>query len=243
MPDRSEASSSMPGPVEKIGRRDFVLRMHGFVAAGSGMRSRQAAESDQERRIARIVREYESQGWHRTGTRVDRASAEWLARKIAEAGGEPVHLEPFALSSVHPVEAYIEIGGRRVEGLPLFDASFTGPSGVSGRLGGPGSHGVIGVFEVPPAGHAASFENARASGHHAAIIAVTTGARPGLAPRNADKFSQPFGPPVLQVSSTERNWLAQQAAEALEARVVVTAKYSTVQALNVIAQIRGRNAR
>ena len=39
-----------------------------------------------EKRIAAVIREYEAQGLHRTGTAVDDASGEWLAGRVREAG-------------------------------------------------------------------------------------------------------------------------------------------------------------
>ena len=40
------------------------------------------APSEQERRIARVIEEYDLQGWHRSGTEVDGASARWLADRV-----------------------------------------------------------------------------------------------------------------------------------------------------------------
>ena len=47
------------------------------------------APSEQERRIARVIEEYDLQGWHRSGTEVDGASARWLADRVAGCGLEP----------------------------------------------------------------------------------------------------------------------------------------------------------
>ena len=43
---------------------------------------------------------------------------------------------------------------------------------------------------------------------HRAIVVATRGALPGFCPSNADSFLQPFGPPVLQVTSEEASFLA-----------------------------------
>ena len=77
---------------------------------------------------ATLIRAYESQGFHRTGTDVDRASGEWLADEVRQIGLEPA-LEEFSLSRVDPVEATLAVNGRKIEGLPLFDGGFHGSGG------------------------------------------------------------------------------------------------------------------
>ena len=58
---------------------------------------------------------YDAQGNHRTATAVDNASAEWLALEVRRAGVE-ASIEPFALRRIDPVDCYLRIGGRRIEG-------------------------------------------------------------------------------------------------------------------------------
>src|SRR5580658_2326790 len=87
------------------------------------------ASSDLERRAARIVRDYEEQGIHRTGTAVDQASADWLAHEVRECGLTPER-ESFTISRVDPVAAWLSSGKRRMEGIPLFDGGFTDSEGV-----------------------------------------------------------------------------------------------------------------
>jgi hypothetical protein len=87
-----------------------------------------------EKRVAIVVEAYDAQGNHRTATAVDNASAEWLALEVRRAGAE-ASIEPFALRRVDPVDCYLRIGGRRIEGVPLFDADFTGADGIDGKLG------------------------------------------------------------------------------------------------------------
>ena len=82
-----------------------------------------------QQRIGAVIRAYEAQGFHRTGTQVDRASGEWLADEVRQIGLEPV-LEEFSLSRVDPVESSLTVNGRRIEGLPLFDGGFTSAAGI-----------------------------------------------------------------------------------------------------------------
>jgi hypothetical protein len=101
-------------------------------------------------RLAAIVVEaYDAQGNHRTATVVDNASAEWLALEVRRAGAE-ASIEPFALRRVDPVDCYLRIGGRRIEGVPLFDADFTGPDGIDGKLGPFCSGAEIALVETDP---------------------------------------------------------------------------------------------
>ena len=221
-------------------RRDFLRAAAHIATASAGLAT--AAESEQQRRIGRIIREYDAQGWHRTGSETDNSSAEWLAGLMRLSGLQPVMLEPFALSRIEPQAAYIEIDGRRISGLPLFDGAFTGPEGLYGHLGPLDSNAEITFCEVPAAGPAPEFEVARSRGKQKAIVTVTRGRRPGLAPRNAEKFSAPSGPVVLQVESAAGDWLAQQSASAPKARIVAQVRRISVQARNVIGTLRGRSA-
>jgi hypothetical protein len=133
----------------------------------------------------------------------------------------------------------VEIGGQRVEGVPLFDGGFTGPGGVHGRTGLLGSDAEIGVVEVgsdPPA----SFMEARRAGIHQAIVVVTpTG--PGVALMNAVDFLTPFGPPVLQVGSEARERLKEHARLGSEGYVVVAVTRTPAESFNVTSRIPGRD--
>jgi hypothetical protein len=192
-------------------------------------------------RIARTVREYDGQGWHRTGTEVDLESARWLAELVRECGAEP-GLEKFALDRVDPMPSYLEVDGRRIEGLPLFDGPFTGAEGVQGRLGHQDADPEVMLVDGPPNLAAETLEKARRSGKHRALVFVTggIGGEPGLAPRNADRFTEPFGPPVLQVDAAERGWLTDQADSRSPATLVAHAERRTAEAVNVVAEIPGR---
>src|SRR5476651_2142110 len=72
-----------------------------------------------------------------------------------------------------------------------------------------------------------------------AVGAVTMGGKPGLCPVNAGWFSEPFGPPVLQVSSEALAAIEHASASGVEVRVVAHATRRRAQAFNVVADIRG----
>jgi hypothetical protein len=194
-----------------------------------------------QRRIGTVVRAYEEQGLHRTGTAVDQASGDWLANEVRQIGFEPV-LEEFSLSRVDPVGASLVVNDRKIEGLPLFDGAFTSPVGIAGSLGSLDSDASIGLAEIPPNGaEAGALGDARRQNRHQAIVVITRGARPGFCPSNADSFLHPFGPPVLQVSSKEAPLLADCTRQG--SRALLTAHVERVQAraFNVVTVVSGTN--
>jgi hypothetical protein len=195
--------------------------------------------ADRAERVAQIVAAFESQGIHRTGTDVDRASAEWLAAGVRDAGLTPA-LEPFPLSRVDPVDAAFTVRGRRIPGVPLFDAAFTGAAGIEGRFGPLGTDAELALAEsAPNAAATGALGDARRRSRYKAIVCVTRGGRPGLCPSNADAFLKPFGPPVLQVSSEEGGFLEESARQGAAVHLVARVERKPVEALNVTARLAG----
>ena len=192
-----------------------------------------------QQRIGTVIRAYAEQGFHRTGTAVDRRSGEWLANEVRQIGLEPM-LEAFSLNRVDPVGASLVVNDRTIEGLPLFDGGFTDPAGVAGPLGQLNSDAEIGLTEIPPnAAEAGALGEARRQSRHQAIVVVTRGARPGFCPSNADSFARPFGPPVLQVANEEASFLADCARQGAKALLTAHVERTQAQAFNVTAAIAG----
>jgi hypothetical protein len=108
----------------------------------------------------------------------------------------------------------------------MFDGAFTGPGGVHGTLGQLGSDSDIGLAESAPvrlSDHGAErrqFAEAQKS-RHKAVVLLTGGTRPGLFLVNASSFLSPVGPPMLQISSAEREWLTREADRRAEATIVI----------------------
>ncbi|MBI3494311.1 MAG: hypothetical protein HY047_21395, partial [Acidobacteria bacterium] len=223
-----------------ISRREWLAVA--FASLASPVRALAAQSNDHaplERRIAKLIEEFGEQGIHRTGTEVDRRSAGWLSAQITQTGLAP-SLELFSLSRVDPIEATLTVGTRRIEGVPFFDGAFTDGAGVSGRLGAIDSDAEVGVTEAAPNTAAAGpLGNARRANRHKAIVCITRGQRAGLCPSNADLFLQPFGPPVLQVSSEEAAWLGEQAKAGMPVRVVAQVRRTPATAFNVTTKIAG----
>src|SRR6266853_186341 len=217
-----------------MNRREWIaLAAVSLARPARALAMQDAERSGIERRIAQLVQDYSDQGIHRTGTAVNRRSADWLAMQVAQRGLRPSR-DIFYLSRVAPIQATLTAGARRLQGIQLFDAAFTDAAGISGRLGRLGSDAEIGVAETAPNQSAAGpLGNARRANRHKAIVCVTKGQRPGLCPSNADRFLQPFGPPVLQVSSEEAAWLCEHARAGAQTRLIAYVKWSTVNAVNV----------
>jgi len=198
-----------------------------------------SAAGEREERIRQIIETYERQGFHRTASDVDRQSAEWLCREVEQAGLTPVR-ESFSIDRVDLVDTAVVARGRRIEGLPLFDGAFTDAAGIAGRLGALDSDAAIGLTQIAPnAAGAGPLAAARRANRHRAIVCVTRGGRPGLCPSNADAFEQPFGPPVVQVSSEESVFLDECAKQGTDVRVHAHVKRTAAPALNVVTEISG----
>ena len=202
---------------------------------------------NQNQRISKIIQEFDAQGWHRAGTDVDHLSARWLADKGREFGLD-LELERFEFSRVVPQDCFMEVDGRRIEGLPFFDGGFTSPEGVSGRIGPIGSESEIGLGEVTRASGPLGGEPNREfqrhrmpgdSGANQALVAVTIGEKPGLMAANAPAFRQPFGPPVLQVSSEEQESLTLHAKRNSPVRLVASAERIESESFNVTGLMKG----
>ena len=195
-----------------------------------------------EARISRVISAYDSQGIHRTGTDTDAASAQWLAEQARQAGATTT-LEAFSLDRVDVRAAYVESDGRRIEGLPFFDGTFTDDRGLIGTLGAPDGRRPFALVTLNAAAigtEGQSLDEIRRADRFKAIIAVTQGAHAGLSPSNARMFTSPYGVPVLQVGSEEAAWLEQRVQQQREVRFVAHATRIRGQASNVVASVAGR---
>jgi hypothetical protein len=176
---------------------------------------------------------------------VDAASGQWLAAQVSHFGlmpqREPVALDRVDLGVNELVVDEAAGQARRVEGIPLFDGTFTDRGGIRGRLGPVGSNADVALTDtaVNAAGNG-PLGAARRSGRYRAIVAITRARRgQGLCPSNADAFRTPFGPPVLQVSNEHEAWLREEAARGGEVRVTAHATRSSATADNVTAVLEG----
>ncbi len=201
-------------------------------------------QSDALARISRIIQDYDAQGIHRTGTASDETSGAWLVEQV-RAAGAIASQERFHLSRVDVRACTVGGGGKSIEGLPLFDGGFTRPEGISGRLGGADSSAEIALVDLDgPAisSEGRSLDALRRGGRHHAVVGITGGAQPGLTPMNAGQFAQPFGLPVVQVASTEADWLHGLVSRGERVTVVAHVVRTAATAGNVTATVRGTTA-
>jgi hypothetical protein len=216
-------------------RRGF-LRASGLCVLGTALH----AQGDSlEPRVHEVLREYDAQGEHRTGSAVDRASGEWLRAQATRAGGT-VQGSPFGLDRFDVRAALLEVDGRRIEGLPFFDGGVTTSAGISAPVGPAGIHvATANAAAVATEGEFLSGE--RRAGRARAIVVLTEGAVPGLVPSNARHFTEPYGCPVLQVPASARSLLDDAAASGRSVRVVCEATRTRATSFNVIAECAGRD--
>jgi hypothetical protein len=191
-------------------------------------------------RVERVVREYGAQGWHRTGSRVDGESAEWLVGRVEELGFS-ARLESFELDRVVPGESYLEIAGQRVDGFPLFDGSFTDSAGVEGVLGEGGSDCDVALVNFPPSGFVDEIWEWRNSSRYKALVGVVKTESGDLAIRNAENFISRGGLPVLQVADGEYSQLVDAARRGDSVKVVAQAEVVRSEVFIVVVEVAGRD--
>ncbi len=197
--------------------------------------------SSAEARAAAWLRAWDAQGIHRTGTEGDVAGAAWLAHEAVLLGAE-VASEAFTLERVDPVDAYLELAGARINGVPVFDAPSTSAEGITGRLGDAGGDAAIGVAELSPqAVYSGEYRSLRRASLHRALVIVCRGVQPGLGLLNAEQFREPYGAPAIHVSSEDRDVVLAAAARGGAGRVVVDCQRASATARNVVVALRGRD--
>ncbi len=197
-------------------------------------------------RIQQHIQDWDAIVDHRTGTAGDNLTAESLSNALREAGVEPaVVWFDFQRRVLH--DCNVAAAGKRADGVPLFDGGYTDAHGLQAPLTTLDVAGDIGLTLFGPGpGHPGTkdLENARRGDVHQAIVAVAAGdaIRPGLALLNADHYTQPYGPPVLQVATEHQQWLeaARDAAEPVQLVAHVTLEQT--RASNVQATIPGADS-
>jgi hypothetical protein len=182
---------------------------------------------------------WDAHGTHRTATAGDEAGALWLAHEAAGLGVEVVN-EAFELDRLEPVACYLELDGERIPAVPAFDAPGTGANGVTGTLSPSGHDEAILVAKLTPRSvYTGEYERLRRDTAHRALVIVCTGERPGIGLLNAERFRNPYGAPVIHVSSEASETVLAGAARAAPARVVAENRYVPAPARNVVVTIAG----
>lgn len=191
-----------------------------------------------EQQAARWLAAWDGHGVHRTATAGDDAGVEWLAAE-ARALGASVSIEEFALDRLDPITTFLEIGGERIEGAPVFDAPATDQAGVVGRLGTAGE-GEIAVAELSArAVYTDEFERLRRASTHRGLVVVCTGEAPGLGLNNAEDFRRPYGVPAIHVSSEARGVVLAAATQGAMGRMVAESRRVRTFGRNLVTGFPG----
>lgn len=182
-----------------------------------------------------IVQEFDQQGWHRTGSVTDATSAAWLRERLVAIGlGAEQHLYPF--HRVDPGPCSVEFTGARIEGYPLLDSVLPPPGTViNGTAVPPGNPGAVCLIRVDQHRNEAELDAARTTGYQA-IVAAIGGDETGFTLLNAWRFSEPYGPPVIQVPISAWDALC----EARESATRLTITCGSVRTSTTVANVTGR---
>ena len=181
---------------------------------------------------------------HRTGTEGDNETAYWLADEIKKCG-LTAELDSFNFIKRTPGKCEVTNGTHTAIGLPMFDGGSTSSNGIKGPYGSLNTDDVIAITQYGSSTNDESSINlneAREKNKHPAIVAIADVFPniPGLAVLNAESYRKPYGPPVLQVATQEREWLMRlKADEQISVSVELIDEKS--DAINVQAKIEGKD--
>ncbi|MGE0598020.1 MAG: M28 family peptidase [Dehalococcoidia bacterium] len=185
-----------------------------------------------------IIRQYDSQGWHRTATAVDDASGRWLCEQLAAAGTEGREV-PFAFKRLDLDESFVKVPGVTIPAVPLIDSCLPGSGAViRAKFGEPGEAGTVAIVELGAHGMASELESLR-SGKNEAIVACIEGPEGGQSLLNAWHYDAPKGPPIVQVPGNAREELQTAKASGLAVEIHCGATRTATEACNIRADVRG----
>jgi len=100
-------------------------------------------------------------GEHRTATRGEEETTEWIGREL-ESAGVKTSSESFPVETYFVTETKLTVGQHIVDCFPLWPPCWTGPQGIRGPLALVGASkiplkGRVAVVKVPPSGGGPSF--------------------------------------------------------------------------------------
>ncbi|MXW52380.1 MAG: hypothetical protein F4Z66_00010 [Gammaproteobacteria bacterium] len=182
------------------------------------------------------IASWDASDQHRTGTAGDRQTSEWLLRVVSSLGAKAELYEfPFIRKDVRT--AYLQIAHMNYEGFPMFDGGTTLGGDSSGVLSTTPDKDSILVLDESNSD--TSLESARRSQELKGVVVVSNLPIPGLALLNADRYGQPYGPPVLQVPSESKQELLGAADSNRHASLSIVLDDQDTDASNVEVTIRG----
>ena len=192
--------------------------------------------------LMEVIQEFDGLGIHRTGSRGDDATTEWLIRRLARVGVEgSAHAFLFPLLDMR--RAVVEVGAATVEGHAQMDAGLTPAAGVTGRLvpadsAGPAALGVLDIDVGATAGHEVetAIQRCVAAGAAGLIVVARRGAG-SIFLMNAPHLSWPAPLPVLFVPPAQAAPVLEGLAVGMDAHLVVDGVRRPATATNVVARI------
>ncbi|MFX0081844.1 MAG: M28 family peptidase [Candidatus Hodarchaeota archaeon] len=190
-------------------------------------------------RINRIIKDYDNQGIHRTGTKVDSDSAYWLCDEIKKIGLKP-KMEEFIFNRIDINEASLEINNKKIDGVPLFDCIVPNEEFIKGKLGKIENENTIGISRVNN-NTIRKLDKIRKINRHLGLVLVTEGNTPGLSLINAVNFQEPFGPPTLQISGRYLEWITSNLGN--EAILNFKIKKTNTKAFNIVSRLNGKDSK
>jgi len=200
--------------------------------------------SNIKKNIKKDLIKWDSIKLHRTGTEGDNETAYWLADEIKKCG-LTAEVDKFDFIKRSPGKCQVTNGTHTAIGLPMFDGGSTAFDGIKGQHGSLNTNDVIAITQYGSSANDESSINlnkVRAKNEHLAIVAIADVSPniPGLAVLNAESYRKPFGPPVLQVATQEREWLMKlKADEKISVYVELIDEES--DAFNVQTKIEGKD--
>ena len=225
-------------------RRNVIAGAMAALAAPSAF----VAEPDLGRRLYRDVRRYQDFGDHRSGSRGDILTTNWIAGRLRRLGFT-ITLQPFPIDLFEPEIGRFRIGNAEAETFPLWPPRETGPEGVQGRLvharrAGPGEIALVRLPYAPNASIAAPAYRdpiRRAiEGRPAAIIVVTEGPTGSIIALNIPDHAPHWRMPIALVGSRDGERLMRAATDGHPALLVQRGRRSRSTARNVFARRPGR---
>lgn len=185
--------------------------------------------------IKNFIKEYDQQGYHRTGTQVDNLSGQWLIEKLEKIGSKP-QKNYFRFNRIQIMDAKLIVNKKTIPGVPLFDSIQTENVNVEGILTKANTEKQIGLIKVFPT-RLRKLNALRKKNKHLALVAITKGFIQGLSLINAENFINPYGSPVIQVASTYESILKENLLK--RAQINIEFNREETQAFNIFLKLDG----
>ena len=192
-------------------------------------------KTDVQRHL-RWIHHWDTIDQHRTGTSGDRATADWLVQEISRVNPS-AQIKEFDFVRRIPTKSQLRIGTTRILGEPLLDTGATTTTGTCAPLCNDPDEGCILVLKQPLT--VSEFNSLRRNTQLVGIVLISQIAQKGSTLVNADSYLNPFGAPVIQVSSEHRDLLVDAAKRGEEATLSISLDQEITTATNVQVTCEG----